>query len=479
MEESNIGKGIQSMKKQLKEHGVKEYLTCLFKDGILFNEIIGTPNVRDFSENDAWKWIIDVSQELKEQGITADVPILKEQIIKLLFDGLLKTQVNKCLSAIETLLLDNDYDLTYWKNNIKEWIRRNRIKHYLDSVADEYKEWDLDKVENQLGLSNPFESKDSILTDYTPTQWMERYGDIEKQIQETSIYNKGFICRGEMTEIVAIYGCGKSVFVNQLAFFGAHGKNCCGWDTGGKKIKVLIIQPEDVGVKQTRIFESQLKRNSDNGNVRVLYWTSIDRVTLDKIMTEFKPDVIIINPLYRFADTTKKLQTPEAFTPILSMIQELIIKHNCACIVVHHLRKDGEDEFGPAILKWFFRKTIYIKKYGTRPGYYIFDVDKGEYESGDIHGTIIRHSTEENDLFWFVSDFKEAGEEKVNERKYTTTILSVLSDIPIGPREIERKTQINSGTISTELNRLVQLNMVEKNDKGKYTRIDRQQNILK
>jgi len=156
------------------------------------------------------------------------------------------------------------------------------------------------------------------------------------------------------TLIGAIKGVGKSLFVTQLALHYASGKSPFLVEdfTIEKPGNVLLIQQEVSlpGIKDRlqkmrmeAVFNLQgrFRQKTTTGHPWALTKKE-DFEKLVRLIEKYKPDILILDPLYTFAPNG--LNTDKDTAPIIKAISDLKTNYNLGIIVVHHFSNKGRDE---------------------------------------------------------------------------------------------------------------------------------------
>jgi hypothetical protein len=72
-------------------------------------------------------------------------------------------------------------------------------------------------------------------------------------------------------------------------------------------------------------------------------FTLADVGVLDRALTEVKPALVIIDPIQGFLGADVDMHRANEVRPLLSGLSELAERHNCAVVVIRHLRKSSSD----------------------------------------------------------------------------------------------------------------------------------------
>ena len=159
----------------------------------------------------------------------------------------------------------------------------------------------------------------------------------------------------------------KSTLVMDMALSFATGKPFLGQFPMEEQGTVLYIQNENAHWIMKDRFEKMLKNKGVGGSVkkrgsklRIRWPKDIpfymvnqrgfmlsnpeDREYLSDLMTELKPGLLILDPLYLMFDGD--VGSAQDLFPILQWLMELKNTHNCSLILVHHYNKSGESKRG-------------------------------------------------------------------------------------------------------------------------------------
>ena len=166
-----------------------------------------------------------------------------------------------------------------------------------------------------------------------------------------------------------IKGIGKSLLVTQLAFYLAAGKSPFLSEeiTIPRPRKVLLIQQEvslpgmqdrfqKMRMEQMFELQGRLLQRTTTGE----QWDLTDPEDLQKLMSlinKYKPEVLILDPLYTFH--RKGLNADKDAAPILKITQEIKTNNDLGIIWVHHFsNKEDPDTLRPSIGRFMGSSNI-------------------------------------------------------------------------------------------------------------------------
>jgi len=157
------------------------------------------------------------------------------------------------------------------------------------------------------------------------------------------------------TIIGGIKGIGKSLFATQLAFYLASGKSPFLSDeiTIPRPRRVLLIQQEvslpgmqdrfcKMRTEQLFNTEGRFRQRTTTGE----QWDLSEQDDFQKLMSlinKYKPEVLILDPLYTF--NRRGLNLDKDAAPILKITQEIKMNYDIGIIWIHHFSNKGDSEF--------------------------------------------------------------------------------------------------------------------------------------
>ena len=190
------------------------------------------------------------------------------------------------------------------------------------------------------------------------------------------LIGQGVLAEGSKAILFGNPKLGKSVLVQQIGFCVASGQDWLGIPT--QPAPVLYIQAEihpslfrDRMLKTWNMaynFQHQFEYNTATA-IPTPKLDTVDGMKLFRTaLFKYKPRLLIIDPLYRFATLDM-----EHLQKVVDNIDRLIYEFNLTVIVVHHPRKTqtdqagsavnrgGEELWGSRILEWYFDSIIYLQ----------------------------------------------------------------------------------------------------------------------
>ena len=170
------------------------------------------------------------------------------------------------------------------------------------------------------------------------------------------------LIRGEIAVLAAKGGWGKSAYAMSLACSAASGRDFLNEIVWGNPKPVLYINSEDGTDELQRRFIAQAQHHTltsaDLKNIMIrgvdtpghetltIGDESAPRVNeagitaLDQIITKACAEIVILDPLGTFCPA--ELNDNGVMGQVVLRLKRLAKKHNCAILVVHHTRKDGD-----------------------------------------------------------------------------------------------------------------------------------------
>lgn len=247
--------------------------------------------------------------------------------------------------------------------------------------------------------------------------------------------------------IVAQSGIGKSVLAMQLAL-----NFCVGRSTlrlrPSKKMKVLFIQAENNAIDIARPFHSVIRSENftHEENERIdYYFIELDEQSatgtvfvelLDELCEEYKPDLVIVDPLLSYIGCDISRQDMCA-TFLRNTLNPIITKHNIGLIFIHHTGKPSKESkdvnhalsylgIGSSELTNWARAVSVIRENAEDPNVFEFIHAKRASLSGTGAFTYMKHS--ETAVLWELCEkpLKKVKSEKVSRSKYTYLELETM-----------------------------------------------------
>ncbi len=168
----------------------------------------------------------------------------------------------------------------------------------------------------------------------------------ELQIPEIDWLIRPIVERFGYALIGAQKGVGKSLLVTQLGLYAAAGKSPFLTDeiTIPNPLNVLLIQQEvSLPGMKDRLFKMRSEKVFDLGGrfrqktTTGAWWNLTKREDYEKLISiieKYKPDILILDPLYTFYP--KELNTSGDISPMMQVLSDLKSNFNLGLIVVHH-----------------------------------------------------------------------------------------------------------------------------------------------
>lgn len=198
---------------------------------------------------------------------------------------------------------------------------------------------------------------------------------LNTEIKEPAYVVDGYIHSNSTTVIVGKPGTSKSFLGVTMGISICYNEPLFGlYNTIGNK--VLYIDEENaLGRIKERV--SKLVHNkTDKEPLKNFILASYQDIKLnkngfdqlDKLMSKYKPDIVFLDSLIRFIVGS---ENDSGFVKIANdYIKTLIIKHNCAFVVLHHARKGSEVGLdmlrGSSEIAGFARSILIVTKYGKK-----------------------------------------------------------------------------------------------------------------
>jgi hypothetical protein len=170
------------------------------------------------------------------------------------------------------------------------------------------------------------------------------------------------LIKGEITVLAAKGGWGKSAYSVTTACSAASGRNLLNEVIWGGPKRVLYINSEDDTDELQRRFLAAARHykltnlNLQNIMIRGVNTPGHETLTtgdesaprvneagitaLDQIITKARAEIVILDPLGTFCPAG--LNDNGVMGQVMLRLKRLAKKHNCAILVVHHTRKDGD-----------------------------------------------------------------------------------------------------------------------------------------
>jgi hypothetical protein len=321
-----------------------------------------------------------------------------------------------------------------------------------------------------------------------------------------------FLCRGRGIILIGPSGVGKSTLSTQLAISWGAGKGCLGLNPTGP-LKSLIIQAEDDAGDIGDMAQSVLQGLKIEPGSADEQWVTKNVMMperafsagdkfikeLDAVMTEFKPDIVWINPVLSFlgGDANSQKDVSHFLRNGLSPVLE---KHNAGCVLVHHTAKPPKDKAkqgwsggdfqyaGLGSVEWagWARGALIIVTNRNSADVYTLRAGKrasalGWKDALTGENTIdkfISHSKEPRVLYWTETDRDAIAALSTESNESNATYTSLLKHIPFEPSSVTRQevvsvSGVSDKTVDRYLKKMIAKQEVSILKKGKlsiYTR---------
>jgi hypothetical protein len=289
---------------------------------------------------------------------------------KILNEGVSKTSPGRHVCALrlakylkQDLRLSDDICFSM----LKQWDLKNRPP--LQSEG-KFKEKEIQRYIFD-GTKYDWGCRDEILSNYCdPRCFLNKGKDqtiesidavdlIDLDLGEDDVFIKGLLCRGDKLYIVGREKFGKSLLVTNWGIALSRGELILGYFETIRPLRVLYLQSE---VKTKRMQQRLQIMNSQappqRGYFRLINKKGLNlldpkqRHLVNEQVESFRPDIVIFDPLFKFAPAD--LAGQETAAKLIYFLDELIEKYGIAIIIVHHVRKplgDGyksRDDFADA-----------------------------------------------------------------------------------------------------------------------------------
>jgi len=175
------------------------------------------------------------------------------------------------------------------------------------------------------------------------------------QIPEIDWIVKPIVERFGYTLLGGQKGVGKSLLATQIGFYASSGFSPFIVDeiTIDRPVNVLLVQQEVslAGMKDRQRKMREEKLFNTEGRFRIktttgAWWNLTkpeDYDRLKRLLEKFKPDLLILDPLYTFCP--RELNTSGDVAPMLQIISDLKTNFNLGLVVIHHFsNKENPDE---------------------------------------------------------------------------------------------------------------------------------------
>ena len=197
-------------------------------------------------------------------------------------------------------------------------------------------------------------ARDAYMTDKTPNIGVPQ--SLEDILSQPLNYPKAIVGGGllyESTKMIVYgrYKSLKSMLALDLAFSMVTGNDWLGFKTDDEGSSVLYLQLEiSYPLFRSRLSKTWLWRKQMSEIIKPLhFWThhflKLDQpngiALLDHYLTEYKPDILILDPLYKVV--SGNLLTVLDMQRIVDALDTMISKHKVSVILISHTRKGVMD----------------------------------------------------------------------------------------------------------------------------------------
>ncbi len=265
-------------------------------------------------------------------------------------------------------------------------------------------------------------------------------GDLKRRTADdpNELLRTGFLCRRGALLLAAPTGIGKSSFSMQAAILWALGRDCFGI-TPTKPLKSLLIQAENDDGDLAEMRDGVLAGMSLTDDERQLVFENVLVVhentrtlrpfidnTVAPLLETHRPDLVWIDPALAYIGSDASAQKDVSFF-LRNLLNPLLTKFDCACVVVHHTNKPSKGEergawqagdfayLGSGSAEWanWARAVLAIRSVGSHS---VFELRAGkrgarigwkDAEGKTSHARLIGHATEPGVICW-----REASEDE-------------------------------------------------------------------
>jgi len=203
--------------------------------------------------------------------------------------------------------------------------------------------------------------------------WTPNYPD--------AVLDKGLMYSGTKTILYGRYKSMKSVLLQKLCLAIANGEPWLGFNTPAGGLKVFYLQLE---IPHPLLKKRMVKMTQGRDTVsELVVWTEMTLkldnsqglAKLEKQLTIYKPDVLVIDPLYKVM--TGNITDNHDLTTLMDIVDVLISKYGVTVLLASHTRKsaigkDGKEQaregegsddlIGGVLLSAWADSIIYVKR---------------------------------------------------------------------------------------------------------------------
>jgi hypothetical protein len=239
---------------------------------------------------------------------------------------------------------------------------------------------------------------------------------------EGTLLGRRWLCRGGGAFIVGQSGIGKSVLSVQLTIELACGRESFGIAPAGP-LRVLVVQAEDDegdviemarAVDYLDLNEAERDLVKENTHIEQLNDLCGNEFikTIDGFLTDWKPDLLIINPYTAYLGADNK-DDKENTLFLRNYLNPVLSNHQCACIIIHHTPKTNHRDTstwrttdwayagaGAAILTNWARAMIVIDSTDTEGVFKFIAAKRGKRIGWESGVRFFSHSAGEDRLLW-------------------------------------------------------------------------------
>ena len=302
-----------------------------------------------------------------------------------------------------------------------------------------------------------------------------------------------YLCRGGGLLLVGPTGHGKSSLAMQLMIKWALGQPVFGLEPS-RPLKSLLIQAEnddgDLAEMKTGVFNglnlSDEEQETASSSVYVCQESSKTGVTLcydvlDPLLKEIKPDLLWIDPALAYLGGDMNNQK-EVGVFLRNYLAPLLIKHNCAVIIIHHTNKISNDPekqltdftyMGAGSAEWsnWSRAIIGLKKTDVDNLYELIAAKRGarlKWKTADGEGLTMKryigHSKRPDTICWVEMAIADAEELRANKGKGVEDVLKHVPQSDLIAKDdlikICRKNGIGRDLVTELINELLEDNQM-------------------
>ena len=269
-----------------------------------------------------------------------------------------------------------------------------------------------------------------------------------------------YLCKGGGLLLVGPTGHGKSSLAMQLMIKWALGQAVFGLEPA-KPLKSLLIQAEndagDLAEMKTGVFNglnlSEDEQDEACKNIRVSQESSKTGPTLcfevlDPLLEKHKPDILWIDPALAYLGGDMNNQK-DVGAFLRNHLAPLIIKHNCAVIIIHHTNKISKDPekqmtdftyIGAGSAEWsnWSRAIIALNKTDVDNLYELIAAKRGarlRWKAADGNSPTMKryigHCKRPDTICWIEMAIADAEELRANKGKGVDDVLKHVPQVDL------------------------------------------------